>query len=465
MKTNTWNLVCVSTLMAWAGFCMIAGAAEVRPITLEEKKSDIINVPGVARILAMDEVIASAKSTGSAGEVMITANKFGEADVKCFDDKSNETILRVTVRPRFWKELAEILKPYPQIENKVSGEKIILRGAVMNKSEKLAVQKACELDPRITCLVAIDKAGLKGLLEDKLKKDGYADDNIRVLVEGDTARLEGEIVDQARLDRIKSMMTAFLKEYEMVPDFSALVFKEKNMVVNVKFIKLSKSKFRDVGLKLEDIGLSGNGATAGGSGTPWAWTADAAAKASGAIKMSMENGASKVAYETTLSTKSGKEAVFQEGGTAYLKLVTANQMGSTPIDYGFLVKTTPKLTSPTSIEATVDVDISVPVTQKAGADYEIKRYKTNSSNTLKPGESMILSGLGKTLEDLKKTGTPLLSSLPVLGSLFSSKTASNEDEEDLLVITVDYAKQNQGADTKATEMQKRELEVKRPGSL
>ena len=199
------------------------------------------------------------------------------------------------------------------------------------------------------------------------------------------------------------------------------------------------------------------------------WQGMANAKVEGVqatINLLKRNGAAKTLYSTTLSTQSGIEAEFQNGGTIHRS--TTPGMGSSgnieSIEYGYIIKTTPLIIDANTVNLDFNLDNKQPLSRDA-ADIEISRYQTKSKYLVRPGESIMLSGYKYNNESESKKGTPWLSKIPWIGPyLFGNTENDVQMNEMLLVVTVNWALEDETESTAArlNEMKDRKVEVEMP---
>ena len=217
------------------------------------------------------------------------------------------------------------------------------------------------------------------------------------------------------------------------------------------------------------------------SGSAWSrvdewsrgWKGAANAKVEGVqatINLLKRNGAAKTLYSTTLSTQSGIEAEFQNGGTIHRS--TTPGMGSSgdlvAIEYGYIIKTVPLIID----SNTVNLDFSLDNKQlppnyvaNSAADLNISRYQTKSKYLVRPGESIMLSGYKYNSESEDKKGTPWLSNIPWIGEyLFGNTSSAVRMDEMLLVVTVNWAVEDDAKEVSARidELRNRKVEVEMP---
>ena len=199
------------------------------------------------------------------------------------------------------------------------------------------------------------------------------------------------------------------------------------------------------------------------------WSGGANAKIEGVeatINLLKKNGAAKTLYSTTLSTQSGIEAEFQNGGTIHRSTMAGvgASGGLESIEYGYIIKTTPLIIDANTVNLDFSLDKKEPLSRGA-ADIEISRYQTKSKYLVRPGESIMLSGYKYNNESESKKGTPWLSKIPWIGQYLFGNTENDVImDEMLLVVTVNWALEDDGGQTAArlNEMKDRKVEVEMP---
>jgi len=108
--------------------------------------------------------------------------------------------------------------------------------------------------------------------------------------------------------------------------------------------------------------------------------------------------------------------------------------------YGVKLQLTPTIDLQNYINLTIQPDVSdldwTNAVQIEGYTVPAVRRKTiKASVRVRSGETVGLGGLINTKTSFKKTGIPLLSSIPLLGSLFSIKTSVTENSEIVFLVT------------------------------
>jgi type IV pilus assembly protein PilQ len=131
----------------------------------------------------------------------------------------------------------------------------------------------------------------------------------------------------------------------------------------------------------------------------------------------------------------------------------------------FIMKTTTPYRDPTQLYfqesqtfQTIEADVKLEITPYVGADGQItveikpdfrtpvgvlspnipptiNKRALSSTLVLREGETIVLGGLIQETESETRTQTPILGSIPILGSLFSSTTKSNRKSELIIYVT------------------------------
>ena len=230
-------------------------------------------------------------------------------------------------------------------------------------------------------------------------------------------------------------------------------------------------------------GAGGTGSASGASqssgltsekGNSWShkWSGGTHAKVEGVkatINLLKRNGAAKTLYSTTLSTQSGIEAEFQNGGTIHRSTMAGvgASGGLESIEYGYIIKATPLIIDPNTVNLDFSLDNKQPNSFETSPDKDIRisRYQTKSKYLVRPGESIMLSGYKYNSESENKKGTPWLSNIPWIGPYLFGNTSNDVNmDEMLLVVTVNWSLEDESDATAArlNEMKDRKVEVEMP---
>ncbi len=154
------------------------------------------------------------------------------------------------------------------------------------------------------------------------------------------------------------------------------------------------------------------------------------------LKALESNGQAQILASPNLLCRSGGEARFHAGGEFPIRLISRQTRDVHWKQHGVLLKVKPKADFQGAMSIEVETEVSL--LDMANAVDGIPALKTNrvKSHFDLPGKRTIaLSGLIKQSLGDSKEGLPLLSSLPVLGPLFSSRKFLAEQSELVIFVT------------------------------
>ena len=512
-------------VLAAVGVILAAEAAVVR------KLPDMSVVEG--EMVATDSMKATAvRSSNTAvfsaalresGEAIVSGTRLGEAVLSYVDERGVFASRSVMVVPAYWEVLKGMFSEDPEISVAIVGDKVVVRGATANVDTLRRVDDVKKLDTtRIVTQVSYSTAQIGELVRDFLRRSNVT--NIGVNVVGREVCLSGRMYDVQSSEQLKKRVEGFVHDFPGITvNVDELRIYKQKILISIEFVAYNDNMSRNLGFTGPEAitaGLDWNfgyehkketggdhkherGVGQGSSGTgqgdstttqsgtqqggfqdTWSkenhanwthnWSGGANAKIEGVkatINLLKKNGAAKTLYSTTLSTQSGIEAEFQNGGTIHHN--TLGGMGANgnmeSIEYGYIIKTTPLI-----IDAnTVNLDFSLDNKQlppgfsskSAYDDIQITRYQTKSKYLMRPGESIMLSGFKFNNESENKKGTPWLSNIPWIGPYLFGNTANEVNmDEMLLVVTVNWALEDDSekASTRLNEMKDRKVEVEMP---
>lgn len=149
-------------------------------------------------------------------------------------------------------------------------------------------------------------------------------------------------------------------------------------------------------------------------------------------------GKGKTLSNPRIMTVDNEQAVIKHG--AQIPVTTRNSDGTyttTYKDANIKLTVTPQSVPDGSIFLKVEITKDEPdFTRKDSFDNPVIYSRQASTQVLvKNGETLVIGGIVKTLENESQSGVPLLSKIPLLGALFKNNVKSNESEELLIFIT------------------------------
>ncbi|MGZ3775509.1 MAG: pilus assembly protein [Pseudobdellovibrionaceae bacterium] len=146
------------------------------------------------------------------------------------------------------------------------------------------------------------------------------------------------------------------------------------------------------------------------------------------------NGFGKILASPNILCRSGKEAEFLAGGEFPIKIFNFKTQDVIWKQYGILLRVKPKADSAGRISLSIETEVST--LDDAHAVDHVPGVLTNRVSShfdLTKPQTIALSGLLKSEDGRSSEGIPLLSRLPILGALFSSKDF-RENRSELIIF-------------------------------
>ncbi len=431
------------------------------------------------------------------GEAVVNGLRIGGAELSYVGERGVFATRPVMVVPAYWDVLRRMFSDDPEITVDIVGDKVVVGGTTANVETLRRVEQAKTMDAvRIVAQVTYSTAQIGELVRGFLSRSNYT--NINVSVVGREVCLSGRMYDAQSIAQLKSRVEGFVKEFPGVTvNSDELRIIKQKIMIGIEFIAYNSTMKHNLGIEWPSaVGVESElefgfdhdknstdtrtlGATAGGGGgggggattspskettLARSWTGKADVKVTGlkaTINLLESAGAAKKMYSTTLSTQSGIQAEFQNGGTVYMQTSDLYKTDMKEIEYGYIIKTTPLIID----ENTINLDFDLDLKQDGGRDgndYKVERYQTKSKYLVRPGESIVLSGYKHTSDGNSKTGLPWFAKIPWLGErLFGRDYRDANMDEMMLVVTLDWAVEDDSARVNelAAEMKGRKAEA------
>ncbi|ESX26244.1 type II and III secretion system protein [Mesorhizobium sp. LSHC440B00] len=263
--------------------------------------------------------------------------------------------------------------------------------------------------------------------------------------------LSGEADDAVAAEKASKIASRFSGNEEVIN--SVNISSSQQVQLNVRFVEINRQAGQDLGAKYSAnfaYGIGGRDVTLDPGTVPGAGNGEIIGRllSNGlsidvAIKALEERGLARRLAEPNLIARSGQTASFLAGGEFPIPVSEDNGKISVSYKkYGVSLDFTPTVLK----DGLVSLDIAPEVSSiDASASYNIgnisvpgfivRRAKT--SVDLKNGQSFMIAGLLQSQNDITTSRLPGLGKLPVLGSLFSSKSYQRR-ETDLVIIVTPY---------------------------
>jgi pilus assembly protein CpaC len=273
-----------------------------------------------------------------------------------------------------------------------------------------------------------------------------------VIVSGSvTSRVEAESV----LDHVKGLAGPFLAADGKVVD-RLEVGTTSQIDVKVYVLEIDKTGQSTLGLRLQSATETNVGtAQFNISSTPSLVDVEFPAAKAGlqvgpfqrisllapTLDLLITQGHARILSSPDLLSLPGKEANFLVGGQ--IPIPVSNGLGSVSIeykDYGVKLDVTPTLLGDGSVETKInpeisDLDFADGIQLNGFTVPALKTSRISTDVITKDGESIVMGGLLRRIEEKNLTKIPLLSDIPILGRLFTSTNYQNQNTDVVFVMT------------------------------
>ena len=161
----------------------------------------------------------------------------------------------------------------------------------------------------------------------------------------------------------------------------------------------------------------------------------------GAVLDTLETqGLSRRVDDSNLTMLNNSPGKINVGGRIELTFASLNgDIQTRTLEYGVIIEVTPRISADGRVilEISAEVsDLAVPLAD-GGIPQRIDftTREVTSTVTLEPGQTVLLGGLLQNALSTTKSRTPILGSIPIIGSLFSTTNTEEEDTELLLIVS------------------------------
>lgn len=288
--------------------------------------------------------------------------------------------------------------------------------------------------------------------------------DLKVSKIGKTIVLEGKVNSRYQKNRAEMVAAAYGdKIINMLEITNPLQIK-----LEARIVEVNRQRERDLGIKWgNSADVSGSflfgqsytnsvamGSVLGGLGS----YANINAQLSALVK----EGAARILSQPNVITISGENANIMIGGQIPIPVsLRDGQITVEWKDYGIKLDIAPEADGDGLIHSKVKAEVSSldwnsAKSIKLGYNMEIPPLKLSKAETviaLASGETMALGGLISSQDSKESTKVPLLSSIPILGNLFTSKAFSRSETELIILITPYLVKPGEYALPASKEMQ------------
>jgi pilus assembly protein CpaC len=448
---------------------ILAGSVQadtVHLLSIQSGHSVLLQTAGLSRVAVGDGRIAGVVPVGTS-QVVVNGKAAGHTTIFIWANGQRETY-EVTVTEQQLDDLAQMLRSaiaQPSVEVVSFNHSIVVRGTV---SDGAAFAQVTDILSRFDPVVKAQKAtlvnavtitqALGGLQRSIASIPGASDIRVdpdgkgNVIVSGNAT---DAVTAQAILDRARGLAGPYLaSDGKLIDRLNSL----STSLVDIKVyvLEVDKTAQSNLGVQLQQ-GIPQPGGTV--TLAPPLFPiyelpfppADGKGFAVGpfyrtnflvpTINLLLQEGHAKVLSSPDLVTSPGSEATFLVGGQ--IPVVTSTGLGQVNVfykDFGVQLKVTPTILGNGAVEAKIapvisNLDFSNAVEISGFTIPALKVAQLSTDVITKPGESILMGGLVNRMEQKTIMKIPLLSSIPILGKLFTSTAYQSQNTDVVFVMT------------------------------
>jgi pilus assembly protein CpaC len=262
------------------------------------------------------------------------------------------------------------------------------------------------------------------------------DTGLRIRRVGPRMYIEGGVSTEPELKRIEHIAKLYPNQVESLVVLGGGAAQRKhNIRLDILFIQFNKTNGWQVGLKLppsiNPISLTGQYSFLAPAGFTQA-TAQIVEQPLVGLDLAQNKGFARVLKHSTIITANGAEAQFSSGAEQNYRIGSGLVVDLRALNFGTDVKVLPRfdpVTRELGVKVTADIsDLTASVAP--GSDLPGRNVtKLNTQVTLKIGQALVLSGIHTKSMRKGSSGLPGLSAIPILGMLFGSQNAYDDEVE------------------------------------
>lgn len=304
----------------------------------------------------------------------------------------------------------------------------------------------------------------------RILQDTYPTEKIEVRSSRDSVTLNGVVSSKEISDRVTALSATFAKTVVNNLAITAAPI-EKQILLRVRFAELDRTVARQYGVNLispgalNTIGTVSTGQFNSGTVTPTAILTPNGREPAGTISVSdalnffafrpdlniaafvkalEDNNILQILAEPNLVTTNGKEANFLVGGEFPVPVLQGGgNSGAVTIqfrEFGIRLLFTPLMTGNNTIKLALRQEVSTldfanAVTVSGFLIPALSTRRADTNVELGEGQTFVVAGLMDNRETEAMSKIPVISSIPVLGSLFKSKIERKSSTELVMLVT------------------------------
>lgn len=220
------------------------------------------------------------------------------------------------------------------------------------------------------------------------------------------------------------------------------LFANQLIEISIEITEINNSKAKEFGIKWVDEISTGElfiQSEAGGSVYPslvefndWVRYTPLSAK----LKLLQESGSAQVLSNPKLLTKSGTKARFLVGGEFPIAVSGVSGGNVEWKEYGIIMEILPKILPEDKIDIVIETELSrLDWANAVQGLPNVAKRQARSNVILKNQQTIVIAGLIENYKDKKTSGIPILSDIPILGTLFKNTKVMDNKTNVLIFVT------------------------------
>jgi type II secretory pathway component GspD/PulD (secretin) len=153
-------------------------------------------------------------------------------------------------------------------------------------------------------------------------------------------------------------------------------------------------------------------------------------------------GLSRRVDDSTLTVLNNGTGRMQAGGRIEIQFPSNDgELATRTIEFGVIIEVSPRIASDGSVILDVSAEVSdilVPLSEGGIPErIDFSTREVTSTVSLRPGQTVLLSGLLQNSFSRTESRVPILGDIPILGALFGTTSVEDDNTEILLVVNAD----------------------------
>ena len=440
-----------------------AGQA-VSLLSVQSGHSVLLRTPGLSRVAVGDGRIAGVLPIGTT-QLVVNGKAPGQTTVFVWE-AGRRLDYEITVTEQSMDDLAQMLRTSidePGVQIVSFRDSVVVRGTVADgahftslsdvlsrfgdyaKQQKYTIVNAVTVSHPLGDLQH-DLASVPGASSIRVDPDGKGN----VIVSG---HVRDAVTAQSILERAKGLAGPYLAaDGKLLNRISTDTTSQIDIKVYV--LEVDRTALNNLGVQLQSASFHPDGTyTLGDPSYP---AVEEPQGAGGALKIGaffrtitlaptlnllMTEGHARLLSSPDLVTTPGNNATFQVGGSIPIPVATGlNQIGIQYEPFGVMLNVTPTLLGNGAVEAKINPDISDldfqdGISENGFVIPALKQSKLSTDIITQPGESIIMGGMVRRIEQRFINKVPVLSQIPILGKLFQSERYQTQQSDVVFVMT------------------------------